>query len=109
MEYQQLIWLRAARTGADVATVRDVLAAFPDVIMDGTIGENTRTPLGVFTIAERQTSNPVKTPTGHWGSAKPMILARLKPGKKLRREMPSEVSSSPSQEQAQEKEPDPSA
>lgn len=95
MEYQRLIWLIAEQTGTDEETVREVLSALPDVIMDGEIGEKTRTPLGVFTITERQTSKPVKTPTGHWGSAQPMVLARLKPGKKLRREA-SGSSTSPS-------------
>jgi len=97
--------LIAERTGADEETVRNVLSALPDVVMEGEIGEKTRTPLGVFTIAERQTSKPVKTPTGHWGSAQPMVLARLKPGKKLRRD-PNEPSSLSSPEVQEE---DPSA
>jgi hypothetical protein len=109
MEYQRLIWLIAEQTGVDEETVRNVLSALPEALMEGEIGEKTRTPLGVFTLAERQTSKPVKTPTGHWGSAQPMILARLKPGKKLRREASSEgcsSSSSPTQESVVE---DPSA
>ena len=105
MEYQQLIWRIAELTDTDEDIVRDVLAVFPDVIMQGEIGEKTRTPLGVFTLTERKTSKPVKTPTGHWGSAQPMVLARLKPGKKLRREAASEPSSSSSQEQEPEEDP----
>jgi len=109
MEYQRLIWLIAEQTGTDEEVVREVLSALPDVIMGGEIGEKTRTPLGVFTLTERQTSKPVKTPTGHWGSAQPMVLARLKPGKKLRREGPSDGSSSSSSPTRESVEEDPSA
>jgi hypothetical protein len=95
MEYQALIARLAEITGSNEDTVRSVLGAFPGVIMEGDIGERTRTPLGVFTLTERKQSKPVMTPTGHWGSAKPMVLARLKPGTRLRRD-PSEPSDSSS-------------
>lgn len=96
MEYQRLIQLISARTGLPEDYVRDVIGALPEVLMEGEIGEKTRTPLGVFTIVERKTSKPVKTPTGHWGSAQPMVLARLKPGKRLQREPSSGASFSSS-------------
>ena len=96
MEYQALIARLAEITGSNEDTVRSVLGAFPGVIMEGDIGERTRTPLGVFTLTERKQSKPVMTPTGHWGSAKPMVLARLKPGKRLQREPSSGASFSSS-------------
>lgn len=96
MEYQRLIQLISARTGVDEDRVREVISALPEILMEGEIGEKTRTPLGVFTIAERKQSKIKQTPTGHWGSAQSMIMARLKPGKKLRREPSNGASSSPS-------------
>lgn len=93
MEYQALIARLAEITGSDVDTVRSVLGAFPVALMEGAVGEKTRTPLGVFTLTQRKESKPVMTPTGQWGSAKQMVLARLKPGTKLRRD-PNEPSSS---------------
>jgi len=90
MDYQTLIARIADIAGSDVETVRAVLGAFPVVLMEGEAGEKTRTPLGVFTLTPRKQSKPVKTPTGHWGTAQPMLLARLKPGTKLRRETTNE-------------------
>lgn len=95
MEYRRLIKLISERTGLDEDRVRDVMNALPDVLMEDEVGEKTRTPLGVFSIVNRNTSKPVKTPTGQWGSAQAMVLARLKPGKRLQRE-PSSVPSSSS-------------
>jgi len=92
MEYQALLDRIAVITGSDTETVRSILGAFPVAIMEGDVGEKTRTPLGVFTLTRRKQSKPVKTPTGHWGSAQKMVLARLKPGTKLRRELSNEPS-----------------
>jgi hypothetical protein len=52
-------------------------------------GEQTRTPLGVFTIVRRK-QKAVRTPDGKWSSAPERIQAKLKPGKKLQREVPKE-------------------
>jgi len=92
MDYQALVERIAETTGSDADTVRAILGAFPGVVMEGDVGEKTRTPLGVFTLTQRKQSKPVKTPTGHWGSAQPMVLARLKPGTKLRRDSSNEPS-----------------
>lgn len=86
MEYPRLVQIIAEQTGLEEEQVRAVLNAFPEALMKDEIGAKTRTPLGVFTIVERSASKPRRTPTGQWGTAKSMILARLKPGKALQRE-----------------------
>jgi nucleoid DNA-binding protein len=93
VEYSKLISMIAERTGISEEIIRNVLSAFPEIIMEGSIGEKTRTPLGVFTLVERKVSKPVKTPTGHSGIPKPMTVARLKPGKKLQQEESNQSSS----------------
>lgn len=102
MEYQRLIQAIARKTGIDELAVREVLNTFPDVLLECQVDEKTRTPLGVFTLVERKSSKPVVTPSGHQGSAKPQLIVRLKPGKRLRFELnePSH-SSDPTHEKAQ--------
>lgn len=86
MVYSKLIERVAELSGVPEEQVRAVLQEVPKALMEGTQGEKTRTPLGVFTIVERK-EKAVRTPDGKWSSAPALVLARLKPGKKLQRKI----------------------
>ena len=87
MTYNDLTARISKLSGVSEESVREVLQAFPKALMEDAEGEKTRTPLGVFTIVERK-EKAVRTPDGKWSSAPAMIMARLKPGKKLQRKIP---------------------
>ena len=93
MVYKALVSRISEVTGIDEEDVRKVLGILPDIIMEGEEGEQTRTPLGVFTIIRRK-EKAVRTPDGVWGSAPERIHAKLKPGKKLQRDVSGPSSSS---------------
>lgn len=84
MVYSKLTSRISELSGVPEDAVREVLQALPRVLMEGEEGDKTRTPLGVFTIAFRKEKR-VRTPDGKWSSAPAMIVARLKPGKRLQR------------------------
>ena len=86
MEYQQLLLRLAEQTETPVESVRKILETFPEILMEGAVGETTRTPLGVFTLKERKPGKTVQTPTGQWGAAQPIVRCKLKSGKKLQRD-----------------------
>jgi nucleoid DNA-binding protein len=86
MVYSALVSRIAQETGIDEEDVRKVLGIFPEIVMEGDEGEQTRTPLGVFTIVRRR-QKAVRTPDGVWSSAPERIHAKLKPGKKLQRDL----------------------
>jgi len=86
MVYSKLIERVAELSGVPEEQVRAVLQEVPKALMEGARGEKTRTPLGVFTIVERK-EKAVRTPDGKWSSAPALVLARLKPGKKLQRKI----------------------
>ena len=64
----------AEETGVAEEDVRRVLAIFPDVLMEAEEGEQTRTPLGVFSIIRRK-QKAVRTPDGIWSAAPERIQA----------------------------------
>lgn len=99
MVYSALVSRLAAETGVDEEDVRRVLRTFPNVLMEGEEGEQSRTPLGVFTIVRRR-EKKVCTPDGIWSAAPERIQAKLKPGKRLQRlvDESSESSSSEAEE-----------
>lgn len=84
MVYSKLTSRISELSGVPEDAVREVLQALPRVLMEDPEGEKTRTPLGVFTISLRKEKR-VRTPDGKWSSAPAMIVARLKPGKRLQR------------------------
>jgi len=86
MVYEKLTSRISEITGVPEKSVREVLQELPRVLMEDGKGEKTRTPLGVFSIVERK-EKAVRTPDGKWSSAPAMIVARLKPGKKLQRKL----------------------
>jgi nucleoid DNA-binding protein len=98
MVYSALVSRIAQETGIDEEDIRKVLGVFPEIVMEGEEGEQTRTPLGVFTVVRRK-QKAVRTPDGVWSSAPERIQAKLKPGKKLQLDL-NEPSSSDEEETA---------
>lgn len=72
--------------GVSDEDVRKVLFKFPDVIMECEEGEQVRTYLGVFRIVRRKEKR-VKDPQGRWTVSKERLHARIRPGKRLQREL----------------------
>ena len=100
MLYAKLVARIAEITGVSEEDVRKVLQAFPDVIMECEEGEQVKTYLGVFRIVRRKKKR-VKDPQGRWTFSPERLHARIRPGKRLQREVPeeeaSEAPSGPSQ------------
>ena len=101
--YSELVSRLAAVTGVDEEDVRKVLGSFPNVLMECEEGEQSRTPLGVFTIMLRK-EKKVRTPDGVWSAAPERIQAKLKPGKRLQRLV--DGSSEPSSSEPEEADSD---
>lgn len=80
--------------GVSEEDVRKVLLAFPDVIMECEEGEQVRTYLGTFRMTRRKRKR-VKDPKGNWTFSEEKFVARIRPGKRLQREIP-KASSGPS-------------
>lgn len=77
--------------GVSEDDVRNVLLKFPDVIMECEEGEQVKTYLGVFRIVRRKRKR-VKDPQGRWTFSKERLYARIRPGKKLQRDLEDEPS-----------------
>lgn len=72
--------------GVSEEDVRRVLTAFPDVIMECKEGDYVRTTLGMFRLTRRKRKR-VKDPQGKWTFSEEKIVARIRPGKRLQREI----------------------
>ena len=86
MVYLDLVARIADETGVEEEDIRKVLKAFPEILMECEEGEKTRTPLGVFSIVRRK-QKAVRTPDNVWSTAPERIQAKLKPGKRLQRDV----------------------
>lgn len=86
MRYETLVAKIASLTGVSDADVRKVLGALPDVVMTCEEGEQVRTPLGAFRIVRRRLKR-VRSPGGDWAHAPERLQARIRPGKRLQREV----------------------
>lgn len=84
MSYDELVTRIAVLSGVSEELVRNVLLAFPKALMEAGEGSKIRTPLGVFSVILRK-EKKVRTPDGIWSAAPNMLMARLKPGKKLQK------------------------
>ena len=84
MTYDTLLNGIAEKTGLQVEDIRSMMDALPDVLSEAEEGEQTRTPLGVFTMKLRAEKN-VRLPDGTWTKAECERQVRLKPGKRLRK------------------------
>jgi len=89
MLYAKLVARIAEITGVPENEVRGVLAAFPDVIMECEEGEQVKTYLGVFRIVRRHRKR-VKDPQGRWTYSKERLHARIRPGKRLQKDLEAE-------------------
>jgi len=72
--------------GVSDKDVRKVLRMFPEVLMECEEGEQIRTYLGTFRMTRRQRKR-VKDPQGRWTYSEERIFARIRPGKRLQREV----------------------
>lgn len=89
--------------GVPEKDIRRVLLAFPQVIMECKEGEQVRTDLGTFRMTRRKRRR-VKI-QGRWGISEERLIARIRPGKRLQREV-EEVSELPgSKAESQEEDP----
>lgn len=74
--------------GVSEEDVRRVLLAFPDVIMECDEGEQVKTYLGTFRMTRRKRKR-VKDPQGRWTYSEERLVARIRPGKRLQKDVPS--------------------
>ena len=72
--------------GVSSKDVRKVLRMFPEVIMECEEGEQVRTYLGTFRLTRRKHKR-VKDPQGRWTHSEERIEARIRPGKRLQRDV----------------------
>ena len=63
MTYDTLLNGIAEKTGLQVEDIRSMMDALPDVLSEAVEGEQTRTPLGVFTMKTRITCSNISTET----------------------------------------------
>lgn len=63
MTYDELVIRLAHQTNLHSDLVRKVLYRLPDVLMELPVGDDVRTPLGVFRMAERK-ERPIILPDG---------------------------------------------
>lgn len=82
---QNLSW-EVFTPGVSESDVRAVLQAFPDVIMECEEGEYVKTYLGTFRLTRRKKKR-VKDPQGRWTFSEEKIVARIRPGKRLQRDV----------------------
>jgi len=72
--------------GVPEKDVRKVLRMFPEVIMECEEGEQLRTYLGTFRVTRRKRKR-VRDPQGRWTYSEERIFARIRPGKRLQRDV----------------------
>lgn len=97
MLYGTLLSRLAAITGLSEEDVRKVLSSLPDVVMECAEGEQVQTPLGAFKIVRRRRKR-IRGLDGSWVYAPERLQARIRPGKKLQREVEPEASGCPGQD-----------
>ena len=86
MRYKDLVTSIAKTADVEEEEVRRVLDALPEILMQSPTGEQTRTPLGVFSAKERP-EKKVQLPNGNWTKASRQLQIRLKPGSRLRKDL----------------------
>lgn len=83
MTYDELVTRLAHRTGLHSEVVKKVLVYLPDVLRDLPMGDNVRTPLGVFRMTKRKT-RPITLPDGTTQAlVQGMTVVKLRPGSRL--------------------------
>jgi len=84
MLYKTLMADIARRTGLSVRTVKAVLSATPDALLEMDEGEHVRTPLGTFRMTRREPRH-IKLPDGPVAAINGMYVVRLKPGRRVKK------------------------
>jgi nucleoid DNA-binding protein len=84
MTYNDLIEHLVKATGNDAETIRSIIKALPDALMQMEEADQVRTPLGVFSMKKK---NPKKIRVfgGGWTTIPEETSVRLKPGKSLKK------------------------
>jgi nucleoid DNA-binding protein len=105
MLYGILVSRLAAITGLSEEDVRKVLSSLPDVVMECAEGEQVKTPLGAFKIIRRRRKR-VRAPSGDWVFAPERLQARVRPGKKLQRDVEPSANGHPNRDLDLEQDPE---
>jgi nucleoid DNA-binding protein len=86
MTYEDLIVRVADQSGLNSEVVRRALFHLPDVLLQLGVGDDVRTPLGVFRMTQSQSRN-VMLPDGKTEALVPAkTVVKLKPGSRLRKD-----------------------
>lgn len=86
MTYDELVTRLAHRTGLHSDVVKKVFAYLPEALMELPVGEDVRTPLGVFRKTQRN-GRVITLPDGATtAEVAPKAIVRLRPGAKLKSE-----------------------
>ena len=105
MLYRKLVERITAVTRVSEDSVRRVLQALPDVIMECVEDEHVKTPLGVFRVVRRKRKR-VKDPQGRWTFSPERLEARVRPGKRMQKVTDPDASE-PSPAEDEDPDPDP--
>jgi nucleoid DNA-binding protein len=94
MLYGTLVARLSALTGLSEEDIRKVLSSLPNVVMECGEGEQVQTPLGAFKIVRRRRKR-IRGLNGDWVFAPERLQARIRPGKKLQRDVDASESPDP--------------
>ena len=84
MTYDDLVDAIASRSGQSTESVREVLTHLPDVLVQLDIGEDVRTPLGVFRKVQTRRRS-IMLPDGETKATVPgRVTIKLRPGVRLK-------------------------
>ncbi len=84
MTYNDLIKYLAETTGCDSTTIRTVLKALPDALMEMGEEDQVRTPLGVFSM-KKKNAKKIRVFGEGWTTIPEETSVRLKSGKSLKK------------------------
>ena len=84
MTYNDLIEHLAKTTGCDVSTIRSVLKALPEALMEMAEEDQVRTPLGVFSM-KKKNAKKIRVFGEGWTTIPEETSVRLKSGKSLKK------------------------
>lgn len=86
MKYADFVKRLSEETHLDKDVVRVLLDKLPDVLMEMSVGEKVRTPLGTFFCEERPPKK-VQLPSGEWSQAKKLRRVRIRPSSRMQEEI----------------------
>jgi nucleoid DNA-binding protein len=86
MNYDQLIADLAQRSGLHTEVVRKVLFHLPDVLIQMEVGDDVRTPLGVFRMAASKARDITLPDQKNTATVPAKIVVKLRAGSRLKLE-----------------------